>query len=130
MAIRVHNRAVAMTVPQTSGPATIGKSIFIRGEYLAEEDLYFDGELNGKLDLAAHRLVVGPNGRVTASIRAGHVEILGVVEGDIEVIDKIVIRRNARLIGDAKMAAIVIEDGAYFKGSIDISERGSPTRTG
>ena len=72
-----------------------------------------EGKLNPNLGL--HRLTVGPNGKVCASIRAGEVEILGVVERDIEVTNKIVIRRNARLTGNLKMAGILIEE------SIDIT---------
>jgi len=104
-----------------SKPAVIGESVVIKGEFQAQEDLYFDGALDGKLSLGAHRLTIGPHGKVSASIRAGEVEIFGAVEGDIEATDRIVIHRDARLVGDMKMAGIVIEDGAYFKGSIDIT---------
>ncbi len=114
----------------TQIPATIGKSIAIKGEIKADEDLYFDGMLEGKLNLGSHRLTIGPNGRVSASIRAGEAEIHGNVDGDIEAINKIVIRSNARLTGNLKMAGIVIEDGAYFKGGIDIATPGGATKTG
>jgi len=72
------------------------------------------------VELTEHRLTVGPNGRVQASIKAREIVVLGAVHGNVEATDKIDIRKDAKLIGDIKTARIVIEDGAYFKGSIDI----------
>jgi cytoskeletal protein CcmA (bactofilin family) len=91
----------------------------IVGEIYSKEDLFVDGEVEGKLELQS-RLTVGPSGKVQASIKAREVVIIGNVQGDVDVTDKIAIRKNGSLIGNVRTAGIVIEDGAYFKGSIDI----------
>jgi cytoskeletal protein CcmA (bactofilin family) len=92
----------------------------VKGQIHSREDLTIDGEVEGTVELAEHRLTVGPNGRVQASVKAREIIVLGAVHGNVEATDKIDIRKDAKLIGDIKTARIVIEDGAYFKGSIDI----------
>jgi cytoskeletal protein CcmA (bactofilin family) len=69
-----------------------------------------------------HRITVGPNGKVQASVKAREIVVLGTINGNVEAADKIDIRKEARLVGDIKTSRIVIEDGAYFKGSIDITK--------
>jgi cytoskeletal protein CcmA (bactofilin family) len=101
--------------------ALIGKSVLIKGQIYSREDLTIDGEVDGTIELQEHRLTIGPHGKVQAGIRARDVVIMGTVHGNIEAADKIDIRKEAKLVGDIKTARIVIEDGAYFKGSIDIS---------
>ena len=130
-------RPVASTVPaqtpsghvpprpapeSTRGGATIGRTVVIKGEIRGSEDLYVDGPVEGRLDLGQNRLTIGPNGQVRATIRAREVEVHGSVNGNVEASDRIIIRKDAKLVGDLKMAGVVIEDGAYFKGSIDISQ--------
>jgi cytoskeletal protein CcmA (bactofilin family) len=105
--------------PVPSSAAAIGTSMVIKGDIFSREELYVDGEVDGKLELQ-HRLTIGPRGKVRAQIRAREVVIAGTVEGNVEVSEKITIQRNGSLIGDIKTAGIVIDDGAYFKGSIDI----------
>jgi len=102
------------------GAALIGKSVLIKGQVFSREDLCIDGELEGTLELQEHRVTIGPNGKVHATIKAREVVIAGTVHGNIEASDKIDIRKDAKLVGDIRTARIVIEDGAYFKGSIDI----------
>ncbi len=102
--------------------AVLGATMAVKGDIHGREDLWIDGQLEGKIDLPGCRLTVGPNGKVRAAIRAREVEIQGQVEGNVEASERIIIRRNARLTGDLKMAGVVIEDGAYFKGSIDITQ--------
>jgi len=98
--------------------AAIGASMIIVGEIYSREELLVDGEVDGKLELQ-HRLTVGPNGKVRATIKAREVVVYGNVQGDVEVSDKITIKKNGSLVGDIRTAGIII-DGAYFKGSIDI----------
>src|SRR5947207_1548802 len=102
------------------GSASIGKSVTIKGQIFSREDLVVDGEIEGAIELNDHRLTVGPNGRVRAGIKAREIVVLGSIEGNVEALDKIDIRKDAKLVGDIKTARIVSEDGAYFKGSIDI----------
>jgi len=103
------------------GLAFIGKSVIVKGNIFSREDLYVDGELEGTVELQEHRLTIGAHGKVqTASVKAREVVVLGTVHGNVEASDKIEIRKEAKLVGDIRTARIVIEDGAYFKGSIDI----------
>jgi cytoskeletal protein CcmA (bactofilin family) len=99
--------------------ATIGASMQIKGEIRTHEELLVDGEVEGSLE--SHSLLtVGPNGKVKANIKAREVVIFGSVRGNVEVSEKIAIREKGNLVGDIKTAGISIDDGAYFKGSIDI----------
>ena len=91
----------------------------IKGEIRSREDLLVDGEVEGALELQSS-LTVGPNGKVKANIRAREVVVYGSVRGNVEVAEKIAIRDQGSLVGDIKAAGISIDDGAYFKGSIDI----------
>ncbi|HSW49000.1 MAG TPA: polymer-forming cytoskeletal protein [Bryobacteraceae bacterium] len=104
------------------GTALIGKSLLVKGQLFGREDLIVDGELDGSLELQEHRLTIGPNGKVQANIKAREVVVVGTVHGNIEATEKIDIRKDAKLVGDIRTARIMIEDGAYFKGSIDIQK--------
>src|SRR5271165_5913259 len=106
---------------ESRGPAIIGKSVMIKGQIFSREDLTIDGEIDGSVELHEHRLTVGPNGKLQAGVKAREVVVLGTIHGNVEASDKIDIRKDAKLVGDIKTARIVIEDGAYFKGSIDIA---------
>src|SRR5436305_468448 len=102
------------------GLAVIGKAMLIKGQITSREDLFVDGEVDGAVDLQDCRLTVGPNGRIGAGARAREVEVMGRVDGDVEATKKITIRTGGRLVGDLRTPGIVIEDGAYFKGRIEI----------
>jgi len=100
--------------------ATIGKAVKIVGQIFSKEDLFVDGDLEGTVEALEHKLTIGPNGTVQASVKAREVVALGTIKGNVEATDKIEIRKDAKLVGDIRTARIIIEDGAYFKGSIDI----------
>jgi cytoskeletal protein CcmA (bactofilin family) len=100
--------------------ATIGKAVKIIGQIFSKEDLYVDGDVEGTIECQDNKLTIGPNGKLQAAVRAREVVVLGQIKGNVESTDRIDIRKDARLVGDIKTARIVIEDGAYFKGSIDI----------
>jgi cytoskeletal protein CcmA (bactofilin family) len=114
------NPAPVHHATDSRGPAIIGKSVMIKGQIFSREDLTIDGEIDGSVELHEHRLTVGPNGKLQAGVKAREVVVLGTIHGNVEASDKIDIRKDAKLVGDIKTARIVIEDGAYFKGSIDI----------
>lgn len=99
--------------------ASIGASMTIKGEIRAREELLVDGEVEGSLE-SQSLLTVGQNGKVRANIKAREVVVYGSVRGNVEVAEKIAIRDQGSLVGDIKAAGISIDDGAYFKGSIDI----------
>ncbi|MBI3207430.1 MAG: polymer-forming cytoskeletal protein [Candidatus Solibacter usitatus] len=100
--------------------ASIGKSVIVKGQICSREDLYFDGELEGTVELQENKLTIGPNGRVHANIKAREIIVIGSVNGNVEASEKLEIRKEARLVGDIRTTRIVIEDGAFYKGSIDI----------
>lgn len=111
------------------GQASIGKAVKINGQIYSKEDLYVDGDVEGTIELQEHRLTIGPNGKVHSSVKAREVVVLGNIQGNVDASDKLEIRKDARLVGDIKTARIIIEDGAYFKGSIDIV-RPEPAKSG
>ncbi|MCH8268222.1 MAG: polymer-forming cytoskeletal protein [Acidobacteria bacterium] len=108
--------------------AHIGKSVLIKGELSGSEDLYIDGKVEGTIELREHNLSIGPNGQVHANINAKEVVIQGSVKGDVLATDRVEIKKSGSLRGDLVAARVVIEDGAYFKGSIDI-QKGEETAT-
>jgi len=99
--------------------AVIGRSMTIIGDIRAAQELIVEGEVDGVLE-SQSMLTVGPNGRVKGNIKAQEVAIFGSVHGNVEVTSKISIREQGSLIGDIRGAGIRIDDGAYFKGSVDI----------
>jgi cytoskeletal protein CcmA (bactofilin family) len=105
--------------PPSPGGTLIGESIRIKGEIHSREDLRLDGEIEGQLDVDG-RLTIGPNGKANAEIAAKEVIMSGSVKGNIDAKQRLVLTKGANLVGDVKTAGIVIEDGAYFKGGIDI----------
>lgn len=114
-----------MTAP-VSGSAHIGRSVFIKGELSGSEDLYIDGNVEGNIDLPGNNLMVGPNGRVRAGIRARGVIIEGKVDGDIEATERVELRKTAVLMGSIVTQRVSIEDGAYFKGGVDVKRQAAP----
>ena len=122
----------AAAVP-TGEQATIGKSLVVKGELTGSESLYIDGKVEGAINLPGNRVTVGRNGQVAANIVAREVVVLGKVRGNCQASDRVDIRSEGSLTGDVIAARISIEDGAFFKGGIDIRKPGSadtkPTST-
>lgn len=112
------------SAPLRSGQAHIGKSVVVKGEIYSSEDLYVDGEVRGAIELKDHSLTVGPNGKVDANVTAREIIVQGALNGNLHAAEKIEIRKTGSLLGDLSTARIIIEDGAYFKGSIDILKPG------
>ena len=107
---------------QASERSTVfGKTMKIVGEITSDEEMYVDGELEGSLELR-NRLTIGPTGKIQANIKAKEVVVFGSIRGNVEAEQRISLRAGATIVGDIKTAGIVIEDGAYFKGGIDISK--------
>ena len=102
--------------------ANIGKSVVIRGELSGSENLYLDGEVEGSIQLKGHTLTIGPNGKIHASVQAQEVIVHGRVEGNIFASDRVELKSSAVLTGDLATQRIRIEDGAFFKGAIDIQK--------
>jgi cytoskeletal protein CcmA (bactofilin family) len=103
--------------PQT----LLGRTVVMQGQLSAGEDLLIDGQFDGTIHLDDYCLTVGTEGHVKAEIRARQVVILGAVTGNVAAREKIEIRRTGHVKGDLVAATVAIEEGAYFKGSIDIA---------
>jgi cytoskeletal protein CcmA (bactofilin family) len=104
----------------TGDQATIGKGLFFKGEITGSESLFVDGKVEGSINLPGNRVTVGRNGQVAASINAREIVVLGKVRGNVSASDRVDIRAEGSLSGDVSAARISIEDGAFFKGGIDI----------
>jgi len=92
----------------------------IEGKIYSAQDLHVDGEVEGTIELPNHKLTIGPNGSIKADIKAREIVVLGSAQGSVQAQDTFEIHSAAKFIGDVKTARIIVEDGAYFKGSIDI----------
>ncbi len=90
------------------------------GEILGDEDLSVDGNVEGPISLGGHRLTVGSSGRVAGDVVAREVVVYGAIDGDVRARDRIEVKKAGSLTGDLTTARMVIEDGAYFKGHIEI----------
>ncbi len=105
--------------------ATIGKSLIVKGEVSGSESLYIDGKVEGAINLPGNRVTIGRNGQVAANIMAREIVVLGKVRGNCHASDRVDIRSEGSLTGDVIAARISIEDGAFFKGGIDIRKPGA-----
>jgi len=105
---------------QASSIAHIGKSVFIKGQLTGSEDLYLDGEVEGSIELPGSVLTIGPNGRIRANVTAKEIIVRGKVNGNLFGVEKVELRNTAVLVGDIATKRIVMEEGAFFKGGIDI----------
>src|SRR3954462_13865232 len=108
----------------TADQATIGKSLVIKGEVTGSESLYIDGRVEGSITLTGNRVTIGRNGVVAANISAREIVIIGKVRGNLNASDRVDIRGEGSLTGDVVAQRISIEDGAFFKGGIDIRKPG------
>jgi cytoskeletal protein CcmA (bactofilin family) len=108
--------------------ATIGKSLVIKGEVTGSESLFIDGKVEGAINLPGNRVTVGRNGQVSANITAREIIVLGKVRGNVNASDRLDIRSEGSLTGDVTAQRISIEDGAFFKGGIDIRKPGQDAK--
>jgi cytoskeletal protein CcmA (bactofilin family) len=123
-----------MSPLETSYPATtssgatarLGQSLHFKGEISGNEDLHLDGSVEGLIHLEDRKLVIGASAKVTADVIAREVVVYGNVKGNLQARDRIEIKKDGSVVGDLTTARIMIEDGAYFKGSIEI-EKSSAT---
>lgn len=117
-------KPVAPSNPEVKQEARLGKSLTIKGDISGTENLYVDGEVHGKIELKGHHVTVGPNGKVHADISARGITILGYLQGNLRAEEKVNIRQTGTVEGDLVTVGISIEEGAVFRGSIDIVKPG------
>jgi cytoskeletal protein CcmA (bactofilin family) len=114
----------ATSSSSSSGLARLGATLHVKGEITGNEDLHIDGTVEGLVQLEDRKLTVGASAKVTADIIAREVVVYGNVKGNLRARDRIEIKKDGSVVGDLTTARIMIEDGAYFKGSIEIDKTG------
>ena len=102
----------------------IGKSVVIKGELNGSEDLTIEGHVEGKIELRDHVLTIGPNGKIKAELFAKSVVVLGEVIGNVSATEKVDIRENGSVEGDITSPRVAIAEGAHFRGSVDMANKG------
>lgn len=110
-----------METPKTEF-AHIGKSVIIKGELSGSEDLYIDGQVEGSIELSGNRLIIGPHGQVRANVNAKGVVVQGKLDGNIRASERAELTKSAVAVGDIVAQRVAIEEGAYFKGKVDIQK--------
>jgi cytoskeletal protein CcmA (bactofilin family) len=113
-----NNQPKTVTAPVDQ--ATIGRTLYIKGEISGSESLYIDGRVEGKITMTDSRVTIGRNGRVDASIQAREVVVMGKVTGNIQCSDRVDIRSEGSVTGDITTSRISVEDGAALKGGIQV----------
>ena len=109
--------------------ARLGRNLYVKGEISGNEDLYIDGTVEGLIQLDERKLTVGATAKLRADIIAGEVIVFGSVKGNVRA-KKIEIKKEGSLHGDLTTAQIIIEDGAYFKGTIEIEKSAEAQKEG
>lgn len=117
-----NSSSLATQLRTTAEQATIGRSLVIKGEVSGSEPLYIDGRVEGTINLSDNRVTIGRNGSVNANINAKEVVVMGKLHGNVSVTDRVDIRAEGALTGDVVAHRLSIEDGAFFKGSVDLKK--------
>ena len=102
--------------------AHIGRSVRIKGELSGSEDIYIDGHVEGSIQLNGNSLTIGPNGSVRANVAARNVVVGGSLDGNIQAGERTEFRKTAVVNGDVQTQRIAIEEGAFFKGKLEIQK--------
>ena len=113
----------SVALQPSSAKAVLGKSVVFKGQIQSREDLIIEGDVEGTIEMMEHRLTIAGDGDVRANVRAREIEVFGALEGKAEAADKVYVRKGAKFVGDIHSAGIVIEDGGYIRGSIDLSRQ-------
>jgi cytoskeletal protein CcmA (bactofilin family) len=120
---RTEGAGAGVAVESRGGTAVIGKGMVIKGQIRSGENMHVAGEIDGSLHLSGYDLTVTAESKVRADVVAREVDIAGTIQGNVDATRKITVRKGGKLIGDLRTPGIVIEDGAYFKGNIEIVTR-------
>jgi len=115
--------AASSCIEIPASQAVLANSVTVTGEIYCDEPLIIEGEVEGSIDVTGHLLTIAPDGNVRASVKAGRIDVLGSLQGSVEGAETIYIRNGARLVGDIHARGIVIEDGGFVRGNIDLSRQ-------
>ena len=119
--------------PQVMTPASsasrLGASLHIKGDISGKEDLHVDGNVDGLIQLEDCKLTLGPSAKLTGDVAAREVVVYGSVKGNLRGCDRIEIKKDGSVVGDLTTNRIIIEDGAHFKGSIEIARKTTDAST-
>lgn len=118
-----------LSTSPSGSTARLGASLHVKGEISGNEDLHIDGSVEGLVQLEDRKLTVGASAKLTADVVAREVVVYGSVKGNLRARDRIEIKKDGSVVGDLTTARIMIEDGAYFKGSIEIDRSASTSET-
>ena len=116
-------------LPSAGSGARLGASLYVKGEISGNEDLHVDGTVEGLIQLEDRKLTVGTGAKLTADVMAREIVVYGSIKGNLRARDRIEIKKDGSVIGDLTTARIMIEDGAYFKGAIEIDRSTSDSGT-
>jgi cytoskeletal protein CcmA (bactofilin family) len=111
-----------MDKSKTGEVAHIGQSVTVKGELSGSEDLYIDGQVEGTIELRGNSLTIGPHGQVKANINAKDVVVQGKLDGNIQATQRAELKKSAVAVGDIVTQRVSIEEGAYFKGKVDVQK--------
>ena len=114
-----------MDTSKTTDFAHIGRSVVVKGELSGSEDLFIDGQVEGTIELRGNSLTIGPHGQVKANVNAKDVTVQGKLEGNIQASQRAELKKTAVAVGDIVTQRVAIEEGAYFKGKVDIQREAS-----
>lgn len=111
-----------------NAPAVVTRGIKVKGEISGRENLFFDGELEGKVHIAEGSFTAGPNARINAQIEAREIIVRGEVIGTLKASERVQVWSTGRVTGDMETRGVVIEDGAILSGSVKIRQKEQPPR--
>ncbi len=112
-------------VPRRSTELTrIGASVTLEGDLTCEEDLRVDGRLKGTVSVPQHRVLISSAGKVRANVFARVIEVEGQVRGDLQGSERVVVKATGNVVGNLRAPRVSLENGAQFKGAIDMEQAG------
>jgi cytoskeletal protein CcmA (bactofilin family) len=118
-------------VPEAnSAHAILGREVAVTGEIHSREPLTIEGDVQGTIDVSGHRLTIAENGNVRANVKAKEIDVRGSLQGNVDEADIMFIRKGASFLGDVRARSIVIEDGGFIRGKVDLTRSPSVAHAG
>jgi len=115
-------RGPADVKPGSNVVMDLGKSVVIKGELSASEDLTLYGQMEGSITLSNHTLTIAPNADIKAAINANAVVILGAVTGNVTARERVEIQATGSVAGDVTSPRLAIADGGSLSGTVKMPQ--------